>query len=94
MGPPFCSSRFVAMVFLNAIVRFVPLNIFACFCNISFVFMYFYAFVCSALCVAFTPCVAPCMVHGIGMHVMHVMHHMIIIMFIIMFIMFIIDHDR
>lgn len=24
-----------------------------------------------ALCVAFVPCVAPCMVHGIGMHVMH-----------------------
>nr|DAN02272.1 MAG TPA: hypothetical protein [Caudoviricetes sp.] len=41
-----------------------------------------------ALCVAFVACVAPCMVHGVGMHVMH---H-IIIMFIIMFIMFIIDH--
>gem|GEM_PF-6082679 len=30
---------------------------------------------------------APCMVHGIGMHVMH---HIIIVMFIIMFMMFII----
>lgn len=76
------------MVFLNAIVG-EGLHIFACFCNISFVFMHFYAFMHCALCVAFVPCVAPCMVHGIGMHVMH---HIIIDVFIIMFIMFIIDH--
>ena len=37
VGPPFCSSRFVAMVFLNAIVGDV-LHVFACFYNISFVF--------------------------------------------------------
>ena len=47
--------------------------------------------------VAFVPCVAPCMVHGIGMHVMHHIiivcssscsscSSLIIIMFIIMFI--------
>lgn len=83
LGPPSCSPRFVAMVFLNTIVWFVPLNIFACFCNISFVFLHVYAIVHYVLRVAFVPCVAPCMVHGIGMHVMHVMHHMIIIMFII-----------
>ena len=45
-----------------------------------------------ALRVAFVPCVAPCMVHGIGMHVMH--HIIIIDVFIIMFIMFIIDHHH
>ena len=42
------------------------------------VFVTFLLFLCifmhlcvCALCVAFVPCVAPCMVHGIGMHVMH-----------------------
>lgn len=54
LGPPLCSPRFVAMVFLNAIVRFVPLDFFACFCNISFVFMHFYAFV--RLCVVCCLC--------------------------------------
>ena len=60
------------------------------------VFVTFLLFLCifmhlcvCALCVAFVPCVAPCMVHGIGMHVMH---HIIIDVFIIMFIMFIVDH--
>ena len=85
LGPPFCSSRFVAMVFLNAIVGDV-LHVFACFCNISFVFCIFMHLCVCALCVAFVPCVAPCMVHGIGMHVMH---HIIIDVFIIMFI---VDH--
>lgn len=84
LGPPFCSSRFVAMVFLNAIVRFVPLNIFACFCNISFVFMHFCAFV--RLCVAC--CLVACVgtMHGAwywyACHASH-HHHMIIIMFIV-----------
>lgn len=88
VGPPFCSPRNIAMVFLNAIVG-EGLHIFACFCNISFVFALFCMFMHCALCVAFVACVAPCMVHGIGMHVMH---HIIIDVFIIMFIMFIIDH--
>lgn len=70
MGPPFCSSRFVAMVFLNAIVG-EGLHIFAYFCNISLFFALFCMFMHCVLCVAFVPCVAPCMVHGIGMHVMH-----------------------
>lgn len=74
----------------------MSLNIFACFCNISFVFCVFMHLCVRALRVAFVPCVAPCMVHGIGMHVMHVMHHIIVIVFIIMFIMFImimiVDH--
>ena len=65
----------------------MPLNIFACFCNISFVFMHFYAFVHSCVVLPLWHALAPCMVHGIGMHVMH---HIIIVMFIIMFI--IIDH--
>lgn len=76
------------MVFLNAIVS-EGLHIFAYFCNISFVFALFCMFMHCVLCVAFVPCVAPCMVHGIGMHVMH---HIIVDVFIIMFIMFIIDH--
>ena len=40
---------------------------------------------------------APCMVHGIGMHVMHVMHvmhHMIIIMFIMFIVIMIVDHHH
>ena len=81
------------MVFLNAIVGDV-LHIFAYFCNISFVF-YIVSYVYALwLCVAFMACVAPCMVHGIGMHVMH---HIIIDVFIIMFIMFImfiVDHHH
>ena len=45
-----------------------------------------------ALRVALWHALAPCMVHGIGMHVMH---HIIISMFIIMFIiMMIIDHHH
>lgn len=62
----------------------MPLNVFACFCNISFVFMHFVR-----LCVCALPlwhALAPCMVHGIGMHVMH---HIIVVMFVIMFMMFI-----
>jgi hypothetical protein len=42
-----------------------------------------------ALRVALWHALAPCVVHGIGMHVMH---HIIIVMFIIMLIMLIIDH--
>jgi hypothetical protein len=48
--------------------------------------------VCLCVCalhVALWHALAPCMVHGIGMHVMH---HIIIVMFIIMLIMFIVDH--
>lgn len=70
LGPPFCSPRNVAMVFLNAIVG-CEIAFFAYFCNISFVFyivLYVYAL---WLCVAFVACVAPCTTHGIGMHVMH-----------------------
>lgn len=67
----------------------MPLNFFACFCNISFVFMHFCAFVRLCVALALWHALAPCMVHGIGMHVMH---HIIISMFIIMLIMFIIDH--
>nr|DAR67712.1 MAG TPA: hypothetical protein [Caudoviricetes sp.] len=85
LGPPFCSSRNVAMVFLNAIIGDC-LRFFACFCNILLFFALFCMFMHCALCVAFVACVAPCMVHGIGMHVMH---HIIIDVFIIMFI---IDH--
>lgn len=59
------------MVFLNAIVRLTPLNVFACFCNISFVFMHFYAFVRLCVVLPLRHALAPCMVHGIGMHVMH-----------------------
>lgn len=78
------------MVFLNAIVRFVPLNVFACFCNISFVFMHFCAFMCSCVVLPLWHALAPCMVHGIGMHVMHhVIIVVIIVMFIIMLIMFV-----
>lgn len=65
-------------------------------CIFLHVFVTFLLFLCifmhlcvCALCVAFVACVAPCMVHGIGMHVMH---HIIIDVFIIMFIMFIVDH--
>ena len=71
LGPPLCSSRFVPMVFLNAIVGFMPLNIFAFFCNISFVFMHFYAFVRLCVVLPLWHALAPCVVHGIGMHVMH-----------------------
>ena len=63
------------------------------------VFVTFLLFLCffmrlcvCALRVALWHALAPCMVHGIGAHVMHVMYHMIIMMFIIMLIMFIIDH--
>lgn len=94
LGPPLRSSRFVAMVFLNAIVRFMPLNIFACFCNISFVFCVFMHLCVRALRVALWHALAPCMVHGISMHVVY---HIIVVnmmMFIIMFIMMIIDHHH
>lgn len=85
-GAPFVFVSFCCHGFFERHVWFVPLNIFACFCNISFVFCVFMHLCVYALRVAFVPCVAPCMVHGIGMHVMH---HIIIIMFIMMFIMFI-----
>lgn len=52
-------------------------------------FLHCFVCLCIVRCVAFVACVAPCMVHGIGMHVMH---HIIIDVFIIMFIMFIVDH--
>ena len=69
---------------------FTPLNIFACFCNISFVFMYFYAFVRCALRVAFVACVGTMRGawYWYACHASH--HHHMIIMFIIMFV---IDHD-
>ena len=83
LGPPFCSLRNVAMVFLNAIVG-EGLHIFACFCNISFVFcivLYVYA-----LCVACCLCTMRCTMHGAwywyACHASH-HHHVFIIMFII-----------
>lgn len=70
LGPPFRSPSFVAMVFLNAIVG-CEIAFFACFCNISFVFMHFYAFMRLCVVLPLWHALAPCMVHGIGMHVMH-----------------------
>lgn len=70
------------------------LNIFAFFCNISFVFCIFMQLCIMRYALPLYHALAPCMVHGIGMHVIHVIHHMIIVMFIIMFIMFIIDHHH
>ena len=67
---PLRSSCFAAMVFLNAIVGDV-LHIFACFCNISFVFMHFYAFMHSCVALPLRHALAPCVVRGVGMHVMH-----------------------
>lgn len=61
----------------------MPLNIFAFFVTFLLFLCIFMHLCVHALRVAFVPCVAPCMVHGIGMHVMHVMHHMIIIVLII-----------
>lgn len=88
VGPSLCSSCFAAMVFLNAIVG-EGLHIFACFCNISFVFMYFYAFV--RLCVVCCLCTMRCTMHGAWYwYACHASHHHHV--FIIMFIMFIIDH--
>jgi Kef-type K+ transport system membrane component KefB len=97
LGSPLCSSRNVAMVFLNAIVDDV-LHVFACFCNISFVFMHFYAFMRLCVVLAFVACVGT--MHGAwywyACHASH-HHHMFVIMFI-MFIMFImmmiIDHHH
>ena len=88
LGPPFCSSCFVAMVFLNAIVG-CEIAIFAYFCNISFVFcivLHVYA-----LCVACCLCTMRCTMHGAWYwYACHASHHHHV--FIIMFIMFIIDH--
>jgi hypothetical protein len=79
--------------FFERHVWFVPLNIFACFCNISFVFMHFYAFVRSCVAVAFVACVGT--VRGAwywyACHASH-HHHVFIIMFIMFIIMMIIDH--
>lgn len=80
------------MVFLNAIVG-EYLRIFACFCNISFVFMHFCAFV--RLCVAC--CLVACVgtMHGAWYwYACHASHHhrVFIIMFIMFIIMMIIDH--
>lgn len=66
------------------------LNVFACFCNISFVFLHVYAFMRLCVALPLRHALAPCMVHGIGVHVMH---H-IIVMFIIMLIMFIVVHHH
>lgn len=71
------------------------LNVFACFCNISFVFMHFCAFVRCVL--PLWHALAPCMVHGIGMHVMHhiivvIIIMFIIIMFVIIMFVIIVDH--
>ena len=62
------------MVFLNAIVGegCIFLHIFVTFLLFLYIFMRLCVY---ALRVAFVACVAPCVVHGIGMHVMH---HMII----------------
>lgn len=83
------------MFFLNAIVRFALLNFFACFCNISFVFMHFYAFM--RLCVAC--CLVACVgtVHGAWYwYACHACHHrhMIIMMFIVFIMMMINDHHH
>lgn len=71
MGPPLCSPRFVAMVFLNAIVRFVLLNILHVFVTFLLFLCIFMHLCVYALRVALWHALAPCMVHGIGMHVMH-----------------------
>ena len=63
------------------------------------VFVTFLLFLCifmrlcvCALRVALWHALAPCMVHGIGMHVMHHTVIMFIIMFIMFIIMMIVDH--
>ena len=88
LGPPLRSLRNVAMVFLNAML-FHALHVFACFCNISFVFVYFYAFV--------RLCVACCLVVCVGTmrgawywYACHASHHHH--MFVVMLIVFIVDH--
>ena len=93
-GPSLCSPRFVAMVFLNAM--FVhALHVFACFCNISFVFyiiLHVYAL-----------CVVCCLVACVGTmrgawywYACHASHHhrVFIIMFIIIVMIMIIDHHH
>jgi len=73
------------MVFLNAIVD-CEIAFFACFCNISFVFMHFYAFV--RLCVVCCLCTMRCTMHGAWYwHACHASHHHHVFI-----IMFIIDH--
>lgn len=47
-----------------------------------------------ALRVALWHALAPCMVHGIGMHVMHHIIIMMFIMFIIIMFVMIIDHHH
>lgn len=69
------------------------------FLRVFVTFLLFFALFCMfmhyVLCVAFAPCVAPCMVHGIGMHVMHhIIIVVIIIMFIIIMMIMIIDHHH
>lgn len=70
VGAPFVFVSFVAMVFLNAIVRFVPLNIFACFVTFL-LFLHVYAIMHYVCALPLHHALAPCMVHAIGMHVMH-----------------------
>lgn len=57
--------------------------------------MHFYAFVRLCVVLPLHHALAPCVVHGIGMHVMH---HIIVDVFVIMFMMFIImmiiDHHH
>ena len=56
--------------------------------------MHFYVFVRLCVVLPLWHALAPCMVHGIGMHVMHHIIVMFIIMFIVFIIMMIIDHHH
>jgi len=73
----------------------MPLNIFACFCNISFVFMHFCVFVCCALRVAFVACVGT-MHSAWYWYACHASHHrhMIIMLFIMLIMLIIVDHHH
>ena len=67
---PLVFALFCCHGFVEHHCCFAPLNVFAYFCNISFVFMHFYAFVRLCAVLPLRHALAPCMVHGIGMHVM------------------------
>lgn len=71
---------------------FTPLNVFAFFVTFLLFLCIFVHLCYCALRVALWHALAPCMVHGIGMHVMHVIIVVIIIMFIVFVMIMIIDH--
>lgn len=62
LGPPLCSPRFVAMVFLNAIIGFVPLNIFAFFVTFLLFLCIFMHLCVARYAIAFVACVGT--MHG------------------------------